>query len=73
MIKLTMPNIAKDDHLLDKSHLTVVLRLVVGKRGKIDYGELVDTNGVLLGRFNGWGGMNGVLREWVETEKDEGE
>lgn len=53
--------------LADKQYVTRVLRLVLDQRGRFLYGQLVDAEGVDLGRFNRWRDLLPLLRASVEA------
>lgn len=53
--------------LADKRYVTRVLRLVLDRRGRFLYGQLVDAEGADLGRFNRWRDLLPLLRASVEA------
>ena len=55
------------DQLADKLYVSVILRLLLGSRGELEHGELVDTDGTLRGRFRDWDGLTALLRAWLRT------
>ncbi len=56
------------DSLSDVHPATIILRLVVNKRGVIVHGELVNLDGKSLGHFIGWRGLTRALKTWLTTQ-----
>jgi hypothetical protein len=42
------------DHLADKLQVILIVRLVSDTRGQLLYGEIVDVEGTVIGRFAEW-------------------
>jgi hypothetical protein len=57
--------------LAEKRYLTVIVRLVVDKRGQVVQGEVVDLQARLLGRFAGWRGLTRTMRAWLARQEDQ--
>ena len=55
--------------LSDVHQATIILRLVVNKRGVIVHGELVNLDGKSLGHFLGWRGLTRTLKTWLMTQE----
>ena len=62
-----MPIVPTKNQLLEKRHVTVVLRLVISEQGTVAYGELVDENGNPIDRYMGERGMTRALCSWVAS------
>ncbi len=56
------------DALAELRPAAIVLRLVLGKRGLIVHGELIDLEGKLISRFVGWRGLTRELRTWLHSQ-----
>ncbi len=56
------------NHLSDKHQVTVVIRLVLDRHGKLMHGELVDVKTKSQGRFANWTGLVRTLREWLASQ-----
>jgi hypothetical protein len=46
-------------------YVTVILRLVLDRRGRLDYGELMGLDATPVRRFRGWRGLHRALRQWL--------
>ena len=60
-----------DNHLANKRHITLILRLAIDKDDQLVYGELVDLGGVSIGRFVEWPKLAQVIQTWM-TNQDTG-
>jgi hypothetical protein len=47
---------------MEKRQVTLILRLVLDARGRLQYGEAVDTEARSQGRFAGWRGLTRTMR-----------
>jgi hypothetical protein len=47
-------------------YVTLVVRLLVDRSGRLDHGEVVDTQGTVRGRFKDWSGLLSAVRRLVE-------
>ena len=56
------------DKLADKRYVTVVLRLLMDRRGRLVRGEVVDAQGEPGGRFVGWRGLIRAVRAWLTSQ-----
>jgi hypothetical protein len=54
--------------LANRRHVVAVLRLVVDADGRVEKGELVDTEARPLGRFANWRGLIRAIRTWLESQ-----
>jgi hypothetical protein len=63
-----VPPPSSGNRLAEKRYLTVILRLVVDKRGRLVHGEVVDLQARLQGRFAGWRGLTHTVRAWLENQ-----
>jgi hypothetical protein len=53
-------------------YVTVILRLLLGRQGRLEHGEVVDVDGTLRGRFNNWRGLTSTLRGWLASRERKG-
>jgi hypothetical protein len=53
------------NHLADKRQATLILRLTLDGRGHFMHGEVVDLDGVRIGRFIEWLDLTGLVRVWL--------
>lgn len=60
--------IRRGDRLAERRHVTVVLRLVVDRRGQLVYGETVDGQSRSQSRFVGWRGLLRAVRASVDRQ-----
>ncbi len=58
--------------LADRSYVTVILRLLLGRQGGLEQGEVVDIDGNSHGRFKDWNGLTRALRAWLSTREHTG-
>jgi hypothetical protein len=52
--------------------VTLILRLVLDGRGRLEYGEAVDTEARSQGRFVGWRGLTRTVRAWLARQEEPG-
>ena len=57
-----------DNHLADKRHITLILRLAIDKDDQLVYGELVDLRGVSIGRFVEWPKLAQIIQTWISSQ-----
>lgn len=62
-----MPLPRSIERLTDARHVTVILRLVLNRRGQLTHGEIVDVEGTTRVRFKGWRELTRALRKWLTT------
>jgi hypothetical protein len=55
--------------LADKLYVTVILRLLLGHKGRLEQGEVVDLDGNSQGRFKDWNGLTRTLRSWIASRE----
>ena len=60
-----MPTLPDDDRIAEDRYATLILRLVLDRRGHIRYGELIDATNGFEERFVEWRGMIHMLRVWL--------
>ena len=60
-----MPARPPEDKLSEKQYVSVTLRLLLDRRGRLIQGEVVDLQGQAQQRFVGWRGLVRVLRAWL--------
>ena len=53
--------------LVDRRHVSVILRLVLNERGRLLYGHVVDHSRELRNPFTEWRGMARAVRAWLAT------
>ncbi len=49
-----MPSITEGPVLADSRYVTLVLRLLIDRQGRLVHGEIVDVDGRTRGRFSEW-------------------
>ena len=59
---------SSESGLADLRDRTIILRLVLDKRGLIVHGELIDLEGNPIDRFVGWRGLTRVMRNWLQSQ-----
>lgn len=64
-----MPARPPEDKLSEKYYVSVTLRLLLDRRGRLIQGEVVDLQGQTQRRFVGWRGLVRVLRAWLLDRK----
>ena len=57
---------------VEKRSVTLILRLVLDGRGRLEYGEAVDTEARSQGRFVGWRGLTRTVRAWLARQEEPG-
>jgi hypothetical protein len=57
------------NHLAEKRYVTVILRLLLDRRGRLINGELVDVESTLEDRFIGWRGLTRAVRGWLTRQE----
>ena len=67
-----MTEAQSSETLEDRRHVTVVLRLVVDRRGRLVYGELIDEAAQARGRFVGWRGLTRTVQRWLVEQAERG-
>jgi hypothetical protein len=60
------------NHLADKRQIILILRLTTNKRGQLLYGETVDVEGTVIGRFAEWQRLWTTIRAWLAGRQTEG-
>jgi hypothetical protein len=58
----------EEDKLGEIRYATLILRLVLDRRGHLKYGELIDATNGFDERFIEWRGMIRVLRVWLVNQ-----
>jgi len=48
--------------------MTLVLRLVLGRRERLVHGEVVDVDGISQGRFAGWRELIRLVRSYLTSQ-----
>jgi hypothetical protein len=56
-----------EDEFGHRRLVTVVVRLVLNRRGELAYGDVVDAANRLKGRFASWEELTVTLRRWLKT------
>lgn len=64
-----MPQSGSADKLADRRHVTVVLRLLLDRHGRLIYGEVVDPAAHPQRRFVGWRGVTRAIRAWLSAQE----
>ncbi|HRQ40323.1 MAG TPA: hypothetical protein PLD25_20620 [Chloroflexota bacterium] len=60
-----------DNHLADKRHMTLILRLAIDKENQLVHGELVNLRGVVIGRFMEWPKLTQMIQTWISNQDDD--
>ena len=63
-----MPPTSTSERLADRRPLTLILRLLFDAQGTLVYGEVVDIEGEICGRFIEWPDLTTVVRRFVERK-----
>ena len=53
-------------------YVTVILRLVLDRRGRLAYGEILGLDATPARHFRGWRGLDRALREWLAEASQDG-
>jgi hypothetical protein len=62
-----LPSISAQDNLSDQQNVTVVLRLVTDRQGRLLHGEILDASGASLARFFRWPDLTRLLQTHLAT------
>ncbi len=54
---------------VNKHEVTLILRLVLGADGRLEYGEALDTEARSQGRFAGWRGLTRTVHAWLARQE----
>jgi hypothetical protein len=54
---------------VNKREVTLILRLVLGPDGRLEYGEALDTEARSQGHFVGWSGLTRTVRAWLTRQE----
>ncbi len=65
-------NPSNENKLAEKRYATLILRLLLDRRGALIQGELVDVAGGQPARFVGWRGLLHALRAWLNRQVQSG-
>jgi hypothetical protein len=57
------------DTLAERRHVTVILRLVLDRGGRLIHGEVVDVEAGPWARFAGWRGLTRTLHAWLASQE----
>lgn len=60
---------SRGDEGVENRQVILILRLVLDSRGRLEYGEAVDSEARLQGRFRGWRGLTRTLRAWLARQE----
>ena len=67
-----MPTPGRLERLADERVLTVMLRLVIARDGRLVHGEIVDLEGVVRQRFAHWTELLTALERLIATTDTDG-
>ena len=56
------------NHLADKRQAILILRLTLDGHGYFMYGEVVELEGRLIGRFTEWPKLSHLVRTWIANQ-----
>ena len=68
----TLVGKTKGERLADAHDVTLVVRFVLNKEGKILHGELVDAQSTNVKRFNTWNSLICALSAWLNDKQRRG-
>ncbi len=54
--------------ITNKRYLTLIVRLLVDNKGKLQFGTLIDLNGKVVGRFRKLSETVGLISSWLKTK-----
>lgn len=60
-----------DNHLADKRHIILILRLAIDEDEQLMYGEIVELGGTIIGRFMEWPKLPEVLQTWLTNQDND--
>lgn len=63
-------NNVPSEGLRDKRYVTVILRLLLDKQGKLVHGEMAGMNGETGPRFGSWESLSVLLPTWLASMGD---
>jgi hypothetical protein len=55
--------------LVNKREVILILRLVLGADGHLEYGEALDAVAGSQGQFVGWRGLVRTIRSWLQRQQ----
>jgi hypothetical protein len=61
-----VPEPCESDALADRRSVTVIVRLVLDRQGRLVHGEVIDTKARMRGRFTAWDALVPLLRAVLE-------
>jgi hypothetical protein len=68
---INMTGQPQPDSLSAKRQVTLVLRLVLDDRGRLERGSLISVSGSSQGHFSGWEGLQQALQGWLKRQENE--
>jgi hypothetical protein len=57
-----------DNHLADRRHIALILRLAIDKDVQLVYGEVIDLGGASIGHFVEWSKLAGIVQTWISCQ-----
>jgi hypothetical protein len=60
------------DHLADKRQIILIIRLTTDVQGQLLYGEIVDLEGTVIGRFAELQRLWAIIGTWLASRQTEG-
>jgi hypothetical protein len=64
-----LPEIPPDDSLSAKRHVTLILRVLLDRHGRVDHGEMLEADGNPVARFLGSEGLVRTIRAWLSGQE----
>jgi hypothetical protein len=61
----------QSDQLSNKAYITVILRVLIDKQGRLVHGEVIDQQGHLRSRFSSWQWLGTAVRSALQALVDE--
>ena len=67
----TLPRLRAENHLADRHYVSVVIRLMLDRRGRMVHGELVGSANTRPTRFSDWDGLTHALQAWLKQHEQD--
>ena len=68
---VTMARPDGEADVLENRHVVLVLRLTLDQRSQLLYGEVLNAEGIGLGRFMNLAKLNETVNRWLERQQDD--
>ncbi|HMN29601.1 MAG TPA: hypothetical protein PKE45_15740 [Caldilineaceae bacterium] len=64
-----MPDSLEGTKLAEQQNVTLILRLVLDRKGQLVHGTVLDVLDGPVARFAGWGGLVRLLQIWLNQQR----